>query len=276
MERKVFQDAVKAFERMFHCRVCYHDYTMKLATGLLPTMHINPYCTAAKRLSRHYERDCILFDKSVLPEALLKQGCPVFKRCPMDLLECAFPIYREGELSGALFAGPFMCRELPGSFVLASRNHFPKRAHLVPPLPEPPEDLESFLAFGRALACLLSQISQKRALYPGNAKETIEDFLNRNYMTDITLEHMAELLSMTSARASSRVKKELGKGFSELLNEQRVNAARRFLENTSFSAENIARLSGFKTAPYFHRVFRQRMGMTPQEYRRRHSRQEEC
>jgi len=254
MERKVFQEAIKAFERMFHCRVCYHDYTMKLATGLLPTMHINPYCTAAKELSRHYEKDCIFFDKSILPEELLKRGCPVFKKCPMDLLECAFPIYREGELSGTLFAGPFRYRNLPDQFVLESRNHFPKKAHFVPPLPELPEDLESFLAFGCTLATLLSHISQNRTQFPSNAKETIEDYLNRNYMKNIGLENMAELLSMTPARASNRIKKELGQGFCALLNEQRVNAARRFLENTSFSAESIARLSGFKTAPYFHRV----------------------
>jgi len=41
------------------------------------------------------------------------------------------------------------------------------------------------------------------------------------------------------------------------------------LSGTALTVEQIQRLSGFQNRPYFHRLFRHAVGMTPIEYRDR-------
>jgi AraC-like DNA-binding protein len=55
----------------------------------------------------------------------------------------------------------------------------------------------------------------------------------------------------------------------EFLLKTRVLAAQRLLESTSRNASEIAKLCGFVDASSFAQHFRQRIGMTPTEYRER-------
>ncbi|HEV8246218.1 MAG TPA: AraC family transcriptional regulator, partial [Polyangiaceae bacterium] len=47
----------------------------------------------------------------------------------------------------------------------------------------------------------------------------------------------------------------------------RIERAKQLLVGTKLSAERVGQLSGFRLRPYFHRVFRQVVGMTPAQYR---------
>ena len=66
------------------------------------------------------------------------------------------------------------------------------------------------------------------------------------------------------------VRKMYGKTFTQLLTERRLENAKWLLRNKAlFTISKIAMVSGFRSTPYFHRVFLRAEGVTPSEFRRK-------
>ena len=63
--------------------------------------------------------------------------------------------------------------------------------------------------------------------------------------------------------------RDQGVTFEKYVQGLRLERARQTLTVTSLSIERVARLSGFKSRPYFQSVFRRATGLTPAAYRRR-------
>ncbi len=64
-------------------------------------------------------------------------------------------------------------------------------------------------------------------------------------------------------------RRELGESPVGLINGKRVAYAREMLEHSSLNVTEVSWAAGFRNASYFNRVFRQRVGMAPSEYKRR-------
>lgn len=82
-----------------------------------------------------------------------------------------------------------------------------------------------------------------------------------------TLESLAERVHMSPRNLSRIFKKECGVTLMEFLADARIDAARRHLESTDLAIKEIAFLCGFDSADNLRRVFSQRLGITPVEYR---------
>jgi len=94
-------------------------------------------------------------------------------------------------------------------------------------------------------------------------------YIEANYSTSLTLENVAEKLNI-SPRQLQRVFKHSDPHmtFSRILENIRVQAVCRMLEESDLSIEQIAHSEGFSNASYLHVVFRKCKGMTPTEYRK--------
>lgn len=94
-------------------------------------------------------------------------------------------------------------------------------------------------------------------------------FMEANYSASLTLESVAEKLNI-SPRQLQRVFKQMNpsSSFSKVLEDIRLEAVCRRLEESSLPIEQIAQLEGFTNATYLHAVFRKRVGMTPGAYRK--------
>ena len=95
-----------------------------------------------------------------------------------------------------------------------------------------------------------------------------ELFLNPNF----TLEIAAKELQVTKHLLSQYINEALGKSFSNLIKEYRIEKAKQLLETeTNYTIECLGYDSGFSSKSTFFTAFKKITGLTPAEYQKLHS-----
>ena len=106
--------------------------------------------------------------------------------------------------------------------------------------------------------------NQQTALVMAHVRRYLED----NYMFDISLDSVGEILHISPAYLSAQFKKYQKMNFLDCLTELRINAAKELLTDPFRSSAEVASMVGYEDASYFARAFKKRTGMTPTQYRR--------
>ena len=112
-------------------------------------------------------------------------------------------------------------------------------------------------------ACEESENGQT-ALVMAHVRRYLED----NYMFDLSLDSVGEILHISPAYLSAQFKKYQKMNFLDCLTELRINAAKELLADPFRSSAEVASMVGYEDASYFARAFKKRTGMTPTQYRR--------
>ena len=107
--------------------------------------------------------------------------------------------------------------------------------------------------------------SSQNALVMDHVRRYLED----NYMFDISLDSVGEILHISPAYLSAQFKKYQKMNFLDCLTELRINAAKELLTDPFRSSAEVASMVGYEDASYFARAFRQVYGCGPTEYRRK-------
>jgi AraC-like DNA-binding protein len=109
------------------------------------------------------------------------------------------------------------------------------------------------------------QRSRREVIY-----NAITHYLHENFHLDITRHSVAEAFHL-SPESISRIFAVCGAaGFTQQLNQIRLEHATRLMHDPSLQISEIAYRCGYARANYFIRLFRKQYGMTPGEYRARH------
>ncbi len=93
------------------------------------------------------------------------------------------------------------------------------------------------------------------------------DYIEQNYMNDITLVNVSQHVFMNHIYLSRLIKKETGENFLEILTRIRLQKACRMLGDLSMKTYEVAEKVGIKDSGYFSQVFKKYFGMTPSDYR---------
>jgi AraC-like DNA-binding protein len=91
---------------------------------------------------------------------------------------------------------------------------------------------------------------------------------------DLTIQKLAEKLSIPANHLSQTINERLGQTFSDFVNSYRVEAAKRKLLDPAFShlsVLGIAEEVGFNSKSSFNSVFKKHTNMTPTEFRNQHN-----
>lgn len=104
--------------------------------------------------------------------------------------------------------------------------------------------------------------------------ERFEVMLNEYFQSDKprtlglpTVFHCAEELNLSANYFGDLVKKETGKSAQEYIQSKLIDNAKEKIFDTTKSLSEVAYELGFKYPQHFTRLFKQRVGYTPQEYR---------
>ena len=94
-----------------------------------------------------------------------------------------------------------------------------------------------------------------------------------NYMLihcqTITLSTLSTQFGYSDRQVIRILKKNTGKGFSELLQDIRMNKAIQMLKNPSMSIPQISKMLGFSSLSYFQHVFKKTFSFTPEAFQKR-------
>jgi transcriptional regulator GlxA family with amidase domain len=110
-------------------------------------------------------------------------------------------------------------------------------------------------------ATLEAQTHESRPL--GDLLAWLPDHLRHNFSVD----SLARRTAMSARNFARLFKQELGKTPAKHIEDLRLEAARRQLESTSRSADEIADACGLASAEVLRRMFRRRLRITPGQYR---------
>ncbi|SFK98083.1 AraC-type DNA-binding protein [Paenibacillus sp. 1_12] len=101
-----------------------------------------------------------------------------------------------------------------------------------------------------------------------NFKNHLLTFLNKNLNQKIKLSDVAKELAISQSHLERLVRKEFGCGVIDLYNQLRINKACSFLSASYYTIENISELLGFYDPSHFSHFFKQKIKMSPTEYRK--------
>lgn len=93
------------------------------------------------------------------------------------------------------------------------------------------------------------------------------DYVNENYMEDVTLDSLAAYAGFSRYTLSRMFRQYTGSTFTQYLNTRRVNMSMDLLSGTKMPVTQVALQCGFNSIATFNRVFRDVRGCTPTQYR---------
>lgn len=105
-----------------------------------------------------------------------------------------------------------------------------------------------------------------------NVKSSIKrvsEYIDLHYFENFTLARMADLAHMSVSHFSMLFKKTTGQTCLNYLNMVRIAKAKELLQEADLKIYEIADMVGYSSMPYFNRIFKQIVRLTPVEYRKR-------
>lgn len=111
---------------------------------------------------------------------------------------------------------------------------------------------------------------QKEKSHISSYTERCKDYVYRHYREKIYLDNIADTMGISSSYLSRLFKKDTGISLQDFINDVRVEKAANLLIHSGESLPGIAEYVNFPSQSYFGKVFKQKMQMTPKQYREVH------
>lgn len=109
----------------------------------------------------------------------------------------------------------------------------------------------------------------QKSLRDGERMKRMLEFIQENYGEALTAPQIAAAASLSVSECLRCFKNTIGMTPGRYLNQYRLQAAAGLLRETGGRISDIALACGFQETSYFARVFRESMGVTPSEYRKK-------
>ncbi len=96
-----------------------------------------------------------------------------------------------------------------------------------------------------------------------------QDYIRAHLHEHIRASELADVVGLNVSYLSTLFKRETGLTITDYVAEERVSTAKNMLRYSEMTASAIASSLGFSSQSYFTKIFRERTGITPSEYRKR-------
>lgn len=259
-----------AIESAHGVTVTVHDRTRFLSntdgTFLLPWtryVHRSAFCAAGRTYDPATDR-CIAHCMHAVNAVADRRQTPFVHHCWKGGSEIVVPVHLDGKLLFTLFAGVFR-----GDPRHRDPRLEPRLRALAEALPERPDSARLEDALRLAGASLIAWAESYRlAETPSNTrKRAVRDFIARHLDRDVALTDLARRLDLSPSRTSHVVQTLFERSFTELLLTARITRAQVMLATSDLPAARVAERCDFASPFHFSRLFRQRCGAPPGQWR---------
>ena len=167
-----------------------------------------------------------------------------------------------------------LCQPAPGLKFSEETAEAVRERLLRLPRTEGFEAVQLFFGIHHELACadrtqveLIGVQSSDSTLPHSRRINKIVQFVEKNYHHKISLEDVGELVGMSASSVSRFFKQRTRHNFWDYLNGFRIDRAAQMMIETEHTISEISYACGFNNISNFNRVFRERIGTTPSDYR---------
>jgi two-component system, response regulator YesN len=94
------------------------------------------------------------------------------------------------------------------------------------------------------------------------------DYINNHLQNELTQKEVADHVHLNASYLSVLFKEHVKLTFSEYVTRRRIQRGKELLISTNLPINDIAEQSGYKTAKYFIKIFKELEGITPSAYRK--------
>ncbi|SDB22975.1 two-component system, response regulator YesN [Pseudobutyrivibrio sp. YE44] len=136
-------------------------------------------------------------------------------------------------------------------------------------------ELMSFTGLGEVKVWFIEKIkatafwvSNKHEEQSMSAVNKAKQYIDENYMKELTLDDVSRVVNISSYYFSKVFKEETGENFIDYLTKLRIEAAKKLLKTTNKSMKEISAEVGYSDPNYFSRNFKKYTGKTPTDYAR--------
>ncbi|MBO5923957.1 MAG: helix-turn-helix domain-containing protein [Lentisphaeria bacterium] len=216
--------------------------------------HSCSFCAKYKEIPGQ-EKICIDHDYCNQTALLAEHQEAVEARCPAGAMELIVPFYRNGICLGAVLCGPYRKVEDRANDLLTelSDGRIKSLINVISTL------LKNVI--GSAYADRIQEPTDQRL------KKAVE-FIRKNFRKNITALDAATQANLSRSRFLHLFPQECGRTFGAYLRELRIAESCKLLQNKALTIDEIALNVGFCSQSHFTSVFRSKMKVTPNYYRR--------
>jgi AraC-like DNA-binding protein len=142
---------------------------------------------------------------------------------------------------------------------LATRRGFKKILGLL--------DILYFIATSDEITIICNEAAVADGNVYSDRFNEVYQYIEKNFTKDISLEEIAKVAHLTPTAFCRLFKQKTQKPFTTYLNDKRIAYACNLLKESDQSIYQIAGDAGFNTSSNFNKCFRQKVGISPGEYR---------
>ena len=247
----------------------HEDYELNL------TLHVRGKRILGNLVEDFTEKDLVITTPNVLhcykrDDAFLNTRCEVVViQFPKELP--SWGIFDTDQLRDIR---NMLCQPAPGLKFSEETAEAVRERLLRLPTVEGFEGVQLFLDILHELACAdrtqveLIGVQSSDSSFPHSRRiNRIVQFVEKNYNRKISLEDVGEQVGMSASSVSRFFKKRTRHNFWDYLNGFRIDRAAQMMIETEHTISEISYACGFNNISNFNRVFRERIGTTPSDYR---------
>lgn len=226
-------------------------------------IHHSPLCDEFKGRSKKEYSRCFACRNLALKKAI-KEKRGFGDICINGIYEYTRPVIIDGEVACIIYIGNIFDKENKEKLL----NRIGENSVLLDSLEKglQKNDIECIcdLIEGHIIT-LLEKFPNKSAENP--LVENIKNYIVDNLEYDINISLIADIFHYNKLYLGRLFKKETGKSINDFINSKRLSHAARLLKDTEQSIISISFRAGFNNVTYFNRLFKDKYGISPKNYR---------
>ena len=226
-----------------------------------------PFCKRVNECEGEHAL-CLECDRRACEVAVAKQGTYIYK-CRYGLTEAISPLYNFGTMTGFLMMGQIADGDVAVSRAeaLSSEILGEDVAKLTKDIPTvSPEMIESYVKIMTICAEYLTLSNAMPSTKPTVA-ELARQYISENLSKKFSISDICEKLGTSKSTLLTSFKRHFGTTVNAYVTETRLETSVKLLEEGAKTINEIAAEVGFSDQSYFSKVFSQKYGMPPSEYK---------